>query len=82
MFKSCDEIPKRKEIIKKIIKMTKWQSSETLSFIEWDDREEKFYIYLGNGKKISDDSVDILLTKYYHWLKKYRKEFDINYDWI
>ena len=82
MFKSCDEILTRKQMMKKIAKMTMLQSHGTLSFIDWDDREEKFYIYMGNGKKISNDSVDILLTKYYYWLKKHRKEWDINYDWI
>lgn len=79
MFDSCDEILKRKEIIKKILKMT--SSDGTLNFIEWDNREEKFYIYLGNGKKISNDSVDILLNKYYYWLKKNREKFDINCKW-
>lgn len=82
MFKSCDEILTRKQMMKKIAKMTRRQSSGTLSFIDWDDREEKFYIYMGNGKKISDDSVDILLTKYYYYLKKHRKEWFYGYEWI
>lgn len=82
MFDSCDKILKRAEIMEKILNFEcPFDFEKKLYFIRWSKEKRKFYIYLGNNKYIYDDSVDILLNKYYYWLKKNREKFDINCKW-
>lgn len=82
MFDSCDKILKRAEIVEKIFKFQcRFDTEKKLDFICWDKEKRKFYIYLGYNKYIYDDSVDILLNKYYYWLKKNKEKLDINCKW-